>query len=339
MYYNITSSWDFTGVSIILEDGSTLVVDDNHPRYADVIAGLIGNTLTEEDVFGIVSPFDLIYKKLTKLSERVSRKGNKILFDGDVIKNALTDHIVEIMNGGDENEWKAYVRFMERLYENPSEQSREHLFHYIEGNGLQITPDGYLSMYKGTRDNGEATHQGYGIVNGIEFENAYLLNSLGAIVEIPRSMVDENRGATCSVGLHVGAFEYMKTSGMPWTRAWRVLVNPRDVVSVPHDYNSSKIRVSRYQIVEDLGSVRDAVKHEGRVWDPQSVDQPVETAKLDEPAREVPDGSRIPEYENVIRALLKADPNANLKRYRSKRVTQNRRDEFKKAAENLGFKL
>lgn len=344
-FFNITSDDEFKGATVILDDGSTHTIGHDNINYQTLVTGLLTGDLSDDQILKLVSPFELAYRTLTRLSERVSRKGNKLLFDGDVTDNSLTKHIIKIMNGGgSEDEWVAYVNFMEKLYTNPSAESRDHLFHFIEAHGLLLTPEGDIVLYKSTRADGRSTYAGRGIVDGVEYENDYLPNSVGAVVEIPRSMVDDNRGVACSTGLHLGSFGFANTYA---ERLWTAIVNPRDVVSVPSDHNDAKIRVARYQIVEENV---DRVEYEGTVkaFDKPEAPAPVipevevVTEKIEAPVS-VPvksaNGSRVAEYETVIRALIKADPNANLKRYRSKKITAGRRDEFTQAAKNLGFKL
>jgi len=371
-FYSIQSSDEFSGATVIFPDGSTQTIASDNANYETVVKGLLDGSLSDDQLLDLIAPFEAIYKTLTKLSERVSRKGSKLLFDGDVVSSKLSNFIIELMNEGKDEAWKAYVAFMEKLYTNPSEQSREHLFHFIEDNGLQLTADGDLLLYKGTKEDGKSTHAGYGIVNGVEFQNDYLQNALGAVVEIPRSLVDEDRGSLCSTGLHVGAFEYVTGNYVStWPRLWLVLVNPRDVVAVPHDYHSSKIRVTRYVVVGELGATREATKYEGLIWTPGDVapeadefeeddedfyadeydeadyseydedeDEPIQVqASAPATVAKSATDSRVEEYKKVIRDLIAQDPNVSLRRYRSKKVTAARRGEFKQAAEELGFKL
>ena len=332
-YYNITSDEEFNGATVILSDGSTHTIGNDNINYQTLVNGLLSGGLSDDQILELVSPFELVYRTLTRLSERVSRKGNKLLFDGDVTDNSLTKHIIQIMNGGgSEEEWVAYVNFMEKLYTNPSAESREHLFHFIEAHGLLLTPDGDVVFYKSTLSDGTSTYAGYGVVDGQEFENDHLPNHVGAIVELPRSMVDGDRSVACSVGLHVCAYSYAKTYSQ---RMWTVIVNPRDIVSVPSDHNNAKVRVSRYVVAEENPH---HIKYEGTVKT-FNVRQssPSETIEVADQSLSHPNGSRIPEYKKTILALVAADPEVNLSRYKNKKVTQKQRESFRLAAEELGF--
>lgn len=359
--YLITSNDGVEGVSVIFSDGETRAIGSDNPNYEKVVAGLLEKSLSEDQVLDLIAPFEAMYRTLTQLSERVSRKGNKLLFDGDVAHSVLTDHILKIMNeGSDEAGWKAYIKFWEKLATNPSKQSQEHLFHFIKQNGLTVTPDGDVVFYKGVEKSGLSNRAGYAIVNGVEFDNKHIPNAVGDIIEIPRSMVDDNRNAACSVGLHVGAFKYANTFPYSDNILFTVVVNPRDVVSVPSDHSDRKVRVSRYRIVEEnknrkqyTGTVVELEKPaelavDGTITDAKIKEAVIDTAKIkaaplviNTAAQKIvyPEGSRIPEYKDLITALVKADPKVNLKRYKSKKITAGRRDEFEAAANELGFKL
>ncbi len=346
-FFTITKSDEFQGASVIFDDGSTQTIASDNGNYEAVVKGLLDGSLTDEELLHLIAPFEAIYKTLTRLSERVSRKGSKLLFDGDVVNNALSAFIIDLMNADDDESWKAYVAFMEKLYTNPSKRSQDHLFKFIEANGLQVTPDGDIVLYKGTKDDGKSTHAGYGIVDGVEFKHDYLQNDIGVVVEIPRSMVDENPDVHCSTGLHVGAFEYVTGHwSSTWPTMWVALVNPRDVVAVPTDFESSKIRVTRYTIAAKLGPTNKAVKNEGLVWTAQpAAPAPVEVviaetkpeavAPVEVAAKAAPagNGSRVDEYKSIILG----GGVKNLRRYRNKSVTPGRRAEFDTAVKDLGL--
>lgn len=369
VFFSITKSEEFVGATILV-DGTPYPVASDHPKYEEITDILLhGNPEDDLPYFlSIINPVQAVSTELVRVSERVTIGGNVLYFDGEPIDTALADHIVAVFRDEDEEKQKGFthfVAFLEKLFTNPSEVSKNHLFDFVQHHGITITEEGDLLLYKSTKHDGLATHQGYGIVTDDEgkitvYEHDYLPNAVGFTVEIPRGMVDENRNASCSVGLHVGAFSYASSYSQ---RLWNVLVNPRDVVSVPHDAGSAKIRVARYRV---LGENALKQKYQGHSIDLRVQDQPglaEPELEVEEEVTEVglespqtilgvvrPDvqpvavtpadnGSRVPEYEQVIKALIAADPKANLKRYRSKRITAGRRDEFTKAAENLGYKL
>lgn len=65
---------------------------------------------------------------------------------------------------------------------------------------------------------------------------------LGIPVKQDRKNCDPNPDRTCSNGLHVGSMEYVKGNKMILS----CLINPSNVVSIPRDYNNTKMRCCEY---------------------------------------------------------------------------------------------
>jgi hypothetical protein len=128
---------------------------------------------------------------------------------------------------------------MENLMQNPSYRSVNELYGFLEANNLSITPDGHFLAYKKVRENYTDVHSG-------KFDN-----SVGKVCEMERNLVDDNKDNTCSFGLHFCSEGYLKHFG--GDRIMIVKINPRDVVSIPTDYNNSKGRTCRYEVVGEVG--------------------------------------------------------------------------------------
>ena len=145
---------------------------------------------------------------------------------------ALSRKLMELVNAG--HNTKSLENFWGNLKENPSEESRKDLYEFLMANKIPITDDGHFVGYKSVRN---------------DYLDAYsgkISNKPGTVVKIDRKDVDSNRQQTCSYGLHVGAYSYASTYSQ---LLLEVKVNPRDVVSVPPDYNQQKMRVCRYEVV------------------------------------------------------------------------------------------
>jgi hypothetical protein len=65
-----------------------------------------------------------------------------------------------------------------------------------------------------------------------------------------RHEVDDNKDRTCSSGLHFCSKDYLNSFG--GERVVIVKINPRDVVSIPSDYNDTKGRACRYEVVGEI---------------------------------------------------------------------------------------
>jgi hypothetical protein len=94
-------------------------------------------------------------------------------------------------------------------------------------------------------------------------------NSVGAICEMERNTVDDNKEQTCSAGLHFCSQEYLPNFGSGRGDHVMILkINPRDVVSIPVDYNNSKGRCCRYEVIGEVGvNPEDAVEFTAPVQD------------------------------------------------------------------------
>lgn len=262
-------------LSIFFEDGTTLNLTDSHPKFGEITVKLaLAEEGYEEEVRDLADTVSAIQKRFRKLSERVSSNGHKILMDGDPIDETLSDFIIKLLNAESEGKapagdvtWKALVEFLEKLYQNPLESSRKSLYDFIARHGLTIRANGDFIAYKGVGSDYLSLHSGEGIVDGIE-KNGQLPNRPGSILEIARSKVDANQGKGCAVGLHAGTVAYANTYG---TRSVAVSINPRDVVSVPNDFNFQKLRTCRYEVLTDIErktEARATVGNESQVfWD------------------------------------------------------------------------
>lgn len=242
-----------SSVSIVfLDSGDSIVIQENHANYKQILHELIDEEEGfEERVRSLSNVAVTIGQRFSRLSDRVTADDRNVYFDGDAIESVIASHIIRLLNNEGESgtssasSWRALVNFLEKVYQNPVESSRESLYTFIEHYGLTIRNDGDFIAYKGLQDDLTSVHSGVGIVNDVSC-NGHLDNSPGNVVEIPRSMVEKSREIGCAVGLHAGAMEYASSFG---TRVVAVAVNPRDVVSVPHDCQFQKLRIARYEVL------------------------------------------------------------------------------------------
>lgn len=224
-------------------DGKMVVTDDGNPSYNTIIERLEAN-----DTDGLVDLFSAeatVSREFQRVSERVLVRGGHVYFDGDPIEGTLSDHLIRLVKDGEDVTY--LVNFWERIANNPDDHSREHLMRWLAAEDFSITRDGYILGYKGLRDDRTSIHAGPGIVNGVE-QNGYLDNSEGNVVEIARSSVTVDHSRGCAFGLHVGTYGYASSFGQVVVE---VLVDPRDVVSVPTDCSDQKMRVCRYTVGKD----------------------------------------------------------------------------------------
>jgi hypothetical protein len=236
----------------LFHDGEMYVASEQHPNWKEI------KRLLLEDDENVVDLFDVpgsLSKKLHRLTTTITVKDGVVCFDGDPINKALSDRIVKYLDEGSED-WTPLAAFLDKVMANPSANSRDQLYLFLENREYDILPDGNILGYKGFSvdhaldgDVYVSTHGGHAFVNEEEV-NGYVRQNVGDTVSMPRSEVDDNTGVGCSTGLHVSDFAYAKSYGQA---VMAVSVNPRDVVSVPAR-EVAKVRTCRYT---NLGVVTD----------------------------------------------------------------------------------
>ena len=273
MSYTISSHGDHEAVTAYI-DGRTFVAGSDHPNYDRIVEALrSGNENEAPDLFDLAQAAATRFERLT---DRVTVADSQVYFDGDLVDNSLSRQIVQFIN--DDLDFMPLVRFMDNLAQNPNKDSRNMLFDWLRDRHFTITNDGCFIGYKGLNSDGRSRHAGPGIVNGVSV-NGRLDNSDGNLVEIARSLVTHDPSVGCASGLHVGTWEYASGWG-PLVKS--VKVNPRDVISVPHDCDAQKMRVTRYEVLEtverqDERSLYDDVDDAATAFDVGDEDHVVQT--------------------------------------------------------------
>lgn len=208
----------------------------------------------------IIEAFDLpenqqeaaIRKALEKTAERAEKNGFKISpeevsYKGETLPKALAEKVRSIHREG--LPLNLFEKFWQNIQDNPSSSSVRELYDFLAYKELPITDDGCFLAYKGLESDfwSISGNKDTKVVKGQIDDRGRILNSVGAEIEVKRRDVDDNRDHHCSFGLHVGSLDYAR--GFARGSVVVVKVNPKDVVSVPTDYNCQKCRVSAYKVV------------------------------------------------------------------------------------------
>ena len=165
-----------------------------------------------------------------------------VYIDGIAAPKFITDKIIKYKEL--EIPYESIVAFHRNVLKNPSESARKELFWFLEHNGHPLTEEGYFLAYKAVRTDF------YSKYNYLEGSPDNVLNAPQTWVETKREEVDPDRNRTCSNGLHCANYNY--AHGVYGSRSdllIELIVDPKDVVTVPNDYNNQKMRVCRYFVV------------------------------------------------------------------------------------------
>lgn len=235
----------------------------------------------DPDLFSVARQVEIAFKAL---SDRIVVRHGRVYYDEDEIHSSLTEHIVRGIEE-ETDDWMPWVKFLERVYLNPNEHSREQAYDWLAVKPFTITEDGMLVGYKGVDKDDKhgfvSCSSGHGFSDGVEY-NGVLPNHIGAIVTMPRSEVNHDPHQGCSVGLHVGTQSFAKHYGDAMIE---VLVDPRDIVSVPTYDSAEKVRVCRYTVHQEISKdfeYTTAVRYSAVVDDP-APEPEVEAGLFDQP--------------------------------------------------------
>ena len=167
---------------------------------------------------------------------RLTIRDDTVFFDGTPIHTYAARKLIDMRREGQPTE--PMVNFLTHVMENPSKRAVDQLLQFMEYGSLPITPDGHFLAYKKVTAEYRDCH------------SKTIDNSIGQVVSMPRNQVQDDPDITCSYGLHFCSLDYLKSF---WGDHVMVLkINPKDVVSIPSDYNNTKGRCCRYEVVAEL---------------------------------------------------------------------------------------
>lgn len=211
--------------------------DKDHPAFKEALGLLVAG-----DIHGAVDLIN-VERAVTRFVDGDIRIEDGQLFFKDIeLKTGLTDRIIGLMYEG--KDFKFLLPFLHNLLENPSRKAVYRLFDFLEANDIEITKEGYFIAWKKVRSNFHDVYTGT------------MDNSPGKEVRVERNQVDEDDERTCSQGLHVCSKSYLGHFGSSsrGDKVVSVLVHPKDVVSIPVDYNNAKMRTAGYKVIAEVTS-------------------------------------------------------------------------------------
>lgn len=235
------------GVSVFIKGRPSVTIDKGAGNYEAVIKALAANDLSALTLALDTRKY-VVAKSFGKFV--VDANGNLTYGGTFPLPLALSDYVLPILKKADNLE--PILLFIENLLSNPSEYARAELMQWIEKAQMPITPDGNFLAYKRVREDYKDVHSGT------------MDNSVGQVVQMPRLAVDDDRNRTCSAGLHFCSKDYL--SHFPGERIVVVKINPADVVSIPVDYDFTKGRAWRYEVVAELSTLDGDLVRELDAW-------------------------------------------------------------------------
>lgn len=217
-------------------DGVPQNIDRTHPNF-----DRIRDAIKAQDWETVRTSVDIPKTIVSQSSGKVTVRDGNVYYHDMVLHGSITKRIIQMIGEG--FNVSHMLLFIENLVQNPAKQAQDELYDFLDAGNCPITDDGHFLAYKKVRDDYTDCFSG-------KFDN-----SIGTIVEMDRSSCDPNRNQTCSTGLHFCSFDYL--SKFEGERVMIVKVNPKDVTSIPSDYNNAKGRGCRHEVIGEYDGYKD----------------------------------------------------------------------------------
>jgi hypothetical protein len=197
----------------------------------------------------------------------------EVTYDGNVLPATLSSRIIKLVD--EEMDLGPLISFVERLKANPSFNSAQQTYAFLETNMLPITEDGFVLAYK-TVTFAQETNKELGLKRG-DLVDSYTRtnrNNIGDVVEMERNEVNDDPNITCSFGLHGGSEAYYSELRHRIGSVMLVIkVDPKDFVAVPKHHHHGKFRCCRYEVISYYGNDGDKkLEDKGVISATQEVD-------------------------------------------------------------------
>jgi hypothetical protein len=233
--------------------GSGRTVASDHVNFSKIVAALEAGCDSAEEMMTLID----VVKAIGAVREtpQVANESNRdVVFDvasgtlkyrGYPLSGYIANKATELYKAGSEKPLQRFLAFLENLYKNPRSSIAERLYRFLEVGNMPITEDGHFLAYKKIRNDWKDHHTGT------------MDNSVGKVIEMPRVLVNDKDTDTCASGLHFCSYSYLGGFGGSDSRIVVMKINPADVVSIPVDYNDTKGRCCKYEV---LSEITDAAK-------------------------------------------------------------------------------
>lgn len=222
----------------ISKAGKPLTISSEHKAYPAIVQAIKMGDI--DRAYELMEP----RKAVEKFSQgRLLLTGRKVTWDGyDITGMSMAKRFIEVAAKGETELFERFGKFLDKVFQNPSSKlvQSNRIFEFMQYADIEVDEDGDIIVYKVVRSNYLDKHSGT------------ISNKPGTLVRMARSFVNDDMADLCSYGLHVCALVYIRQLfGSSGDRVVRCKLNPKDIVSITNDYNSSKIRCCEYLVLDD----------------------------------------------------------------------------------------
>lgn len=256
-------------LTVYFSNGESAVWSINHPDIKEVERLCALNAWTEIMVLHNAAK--------AVMTKEVSVEDNFMDIDGVIVDLSTTNNpifqFIDLLRkkGVVDTEIERIKPFLNNMFENPFIDAVTEIYDYCKAMDFEITDDGCFLAYKNVRKDLGSIH-----------DNGKTKHKIGEYTE--EKLYDTNRNNHCSNGLHFCSKGYLVS--YPGEVTIIVKVNPKDVVSIPTDYNFMKGRCRKYMtvgILEDKSATLSETDIE------KMSDNKVKTIKKDTKTKNIPE--------------------------------------------------
>lgn len=172
----------------------------------------------------------------------VTYKMGSLYWKDEKVTLGLADKIIGLIQAakdkdGDAGDAPKLMRFLDKLYENPSNRVYEQCFHFLDNHGFKFDDDGDILAYK------RVGTDLYDLWTGtMKYE-------IGSFVKMNRRDVSDDPSNACASGIHFCTLDYVNSYQSGSGAVILMKIDPRDVVSVPES-EASKGRCCKVKVLK-----------------------------------------------------------------------------------------
>jgi hypothetical protein len=201
---------------------------------------------TEDEIRELLEPKEIVHRLS---GGRIEVRDETVFINGEESHGFAANRLLEMVRDGYDAE--PLANFLTKIEQNPSYQTRQDLYEFLEYGGLALYPDGDFTAYKYVRE------------DYLDVHSRTVLHALNTKVSMDRRDCDDNRENTCSRGLHFCSYEYLPNYAHG-RRILQLKINPANVVAIPNDYRNTKGRACEYfvysELTQETGKVSDSLR-------------------------------------------------------------------------------
>jgi len=213
------------------------VARNTHPNFNKIVSAIISKQFEKA-----VKLFDIKLAVKTQSKGKFTITNGVVYYNSTPIHNAVCSKILDFLaQGEDINPW---VKFLEKLLDNPSKYIFNNLYSYMEKYKLSIDKDGDIYALKAVKSNLKSKW-----TDSVQY-------IVGEAFSEPRVFLrDDSNDGYCGPGLWFGHEQFVFGYGGGNDHVLVVKVNPKDVIAIPSLASFQKMAACSITPILDLGEI------------------------------------------------------------------------------------